>query len=121
MSFQSEADDIKNTTPCIATLLSEPPYSENLLMASSEKEIIPLSDLPPKHDSESIADKPSTSGTTNLVPAKYPSRPRRKVAVAVVVIAVVVFIIIAATLIGKYLPEYLRDAGNKCKYLDKLF
>ncbi|XP_022798194.1 cartilage intermediate layer protein 1-like [Stylophora pistillata] len=84
-------------------------------MESSEKEIIPLSDLPPKHDSESIADKPSTSGATDLVPAKFPSRPRRKVVILVVVIAVVVFVIIAATLMGKYIPEYLGNANSKSK------
>lgn len=99
-------------------MLGEPPISENLQMASSGKELIPLNDLPPKH--ESIAEKPSTAGATDLVPSKFPSRPRRKVVVVVTVVAVVVLVIIAASLIGKYIPEYLRDAENKCKYTDKL-
>lgn len=93
--------------------------SENLGMASPEKEFLPLSDIPPKH--ESIADQPSTSNSTDLVfpPAKFPSRPWRRVAVIAVVVALVFVIIVAAALIGIYIPEYLRNANSRCKYANE--
>ena len=91
--------------------------SENLGMASPEKELLPLSDIPPKH--ESIADQPSTSNPADLVPAKFPSRPWRRVAVIAVVVALVFVIIIAAALIGIYIPEYLRNANSRCKYTNE--
>ena len=77
------------------------------MMASSEKQAIPLDDILQKH--ESFAEQPSTTSTDNLVPAKFPSRPRRKVAVILIVNAVAIVVIIAAALIGKYVPEYLSD------------
>ena len=84
------------------------------MMASSVKQAIPLDDFPQKH--ESFAEHPSTTSTDNLVQAKFPTRPRRKVVVILVVIAVAIVVIIAAALIGKYVPEYLSDANNKRKY-----
>lgn len=91
--------------------------SENLGMASPEKELLPLSDIPPKH--ESIADQPSTSNSADLVAAKFPSRPRRRVAAIAAVITLVFVIIVAAALIGKYIPEYLRNAHSRCKYTNE--
>lgn len=105
-----------NTTPFKARVPRKTTMSENLGMASPEKEFLPLSDIPPKH--ESIADQPSTSNS-NLVPAKFPSRPWRRVAVIAVVVALVFVIIVAAALIGIYIPEYLRNANSRCKYTNE--
>lgn len=80
-------------------------------MASSEKQTIPLEAIPQANEGfpEQLPSK------DDLVDVKFPSRPRRKVAIIAGVIAVLVVIIVAASLIGKYVPEYLNDADNKCK------
>ena len=52
-----------------------------------------------------------------LVDVKLPSRPRRKVVIVAGVIAVLTVVIVAASLIGKYVPDYIRDANRYCKSL----
>lgn len=109
-----------NTTPFKARVPRKTTMSENLGMTSPEKEFLPLGNIPPKH--ESIADQPSTSNSTDLVfpPAnRFPSRPWRRVAVIAVVVALVFVIIVAAALIGIYIPEYLRNANSRCKYTNE--
>lgn len=79
-------------------------------MASSEKQMIPLEAIPQAN--EDIQEQPSAK---DLVDVKFPSRPRRKVVIILGVIAVLTVVIIAASLIGKYVPSYLRDANSDCK------
>ena len=81
-------------------------------MASSEKQMIPLEAIP--HEYEGIPEE--LSANENLVEVKYPSRPRRRVVIIAGVIAVLIVVIVAASLIGKYVPDYLRDNNSKCKY-----
>lgn len=47
-----------------------------------------------------------------LVDVKIPSRPRRRVVIVAGVIAVLTVVIVAASLIGKYVPDYIRDAPS---------
>lgn len=82
-------------------------------MASSEKQMIPLEDIPVTN--EDIPDIPQSS-TKDLVDVKLPSRSRRKVVIIVGVIAAIIVVAVAASLIGKYVPEYLSEANSKCKY-----
>ena len=82
-------------------------------MASSEKQMIPLEDIPVTN--EDIPDIPQSS-TKDMVDVKLPSRPRRKVVIIVGVIALIIVVAVAASLIGKYVPEYLSKANSKCKY-----
>lgn len=81
-------------------------------MASSEKEMIPLEDI-----SEQLQNtQPLLTNPTDLGDAKLPSRPRQKVVIIVGVIAVLIVVAVAASLIGKYVPEYLSEANSKCKW-----
>ena len=82
-------------------------------MASSEKQLIPLEDIPASN--EDLPDIPQSS-TKDLVNVKLPSRPRRKVVIIVGVIAVIIVVAVAASLIGKYVPDYLSEENSKCKY-----
>jgi len=79
-------------------------------MAASEKQMIPLEAIP--QTNESIQEQPSAK---DLVDVKIPSRPRRKVVIILGVIAVLIVVVIAASLIGKYVPSYLSDANSNCK------
>ena len=100
--------------PFIATVLSKPPISGDFEMASSEKQKLtfPLDVIPPKHER---TGESSTTGTVgDLVPVKFPTRPRRKVVVIIVVFAAAIVVIVAAALIGKYVPE-MSDTDKKCK------
>ena len=81
-------------------------------MASSEKQMIPLEDIPVTN--EDIPDIQQAS-TKDLVDAKLPSRPRRKVVIIAGVVAVIIVVAVAASLIGKYVPDYLSEANSKCK------
>jgi putative Ca2+/H+ antiporter (TMEM165/GDT1 family) len=81
-------------------------------MASSEKQTIPLEDIPVTD--EGIPELQSS--TTDLVDVKLPTRPRRKVVIIAGVIAVLIVVVVAASLIGKYVPEYLSEANSKCKW-----
>ena len=82
-------------------------------MASSEKQLIPLEDIPvTNEDIPDILQSP----TKDMVDVKLPSKPRRKVVIIVGVIAVIIVVAVAASLIGKYVPEYLSEANSKCKY-----
>ena len=80
-------------------------------MAASEKQMIPLEAIP--QTNADIQEQPSAA--KDLVDVKFPSRPRRKVLFILGVVAVFTVVIIAASLIGKYVPDYLRDANTKCK------
>ena len=82
-------------------------------MASSEKQMIALEDTPPTD--EGISEMQQSS-TTDLVGARFPSRPRRKVVIIAVVIAVIIVVAVAASLIGKYV-----SADSKCKWSVMLF
>lgn len=79
-------------------------------MAASEKQMIPLEAIP--QINEDIQEQASAK---DLVDVKFPSRPRRKVVVILGVIAVLTVVIIAASLIGKYVPSYLSDTNSNCK------
>jgi len=92
-------------------------------MASSEKEMIPLEDISeqlqstqPLLTNEGKPDMQQSTSPTDLGDAKLPSRPRRKVVIIVGVIAVLIVVAVAASLIGKYVPEYLSEANSKCKW-----
>jgi len=52
-----------------------------------------------------------------LMDTKFPSTPRRRVVIVAGVIAVLTVVIVAASLIGKYVPDYIRDANSYCKSL----
>lgn len=80
-------------------------------MASSEKQMIPLEAI--SQADEGVPEP--LPAKNNLVDVKFPSRPRRKVVIIAGVISVLVVIIVAGSLIGKYVPDYLRDANNQCK------
>ena len=75
--------------------------------------MIPLEDIPATN--EDLPDI-QQSTTKDMVDVKLPSRPRRKVVIIVGVIAVIIVVAVAASLIGKYVPEYLSKANSKCKY-----
>ena len=77
-------------------------------MATSEKQMIPLEDIPVTN--EDIPDIQQSS-TKDLVDVRLPSRPRRKVVIIAVVIAVIIVVAVAASLIGKY----VSDNTSKCK------
>ncbi len=81
-------------------------------MASYEKEMIPLEAIPQVN--EGIPEQ--LPAKEELVDVKFPTRPRRKVVIIAGVIAVLIVVIVAASLIGKYVPDYLSDANSKCKY-----
>jgi len=82
-------------------------------MASSEKQMIPLEDIP--HSNEGLSSIQQSS-TEDLLDVKLPSRSlRRRVVVIAVALAVLIVIAVAACLIGKYVPEYLSKANSKCK------
>ena len=81
-------------------------------MALSEKQMIPLEDIPLTNEGLSDIQQHSTK---DFVDVKLPSRPRRKVLVIAGVVAVLIVIAVAASLIGKYVPEYLSEANSKCK------
>lgn len=72
--------------------------------------MIPLGAM--SQDSEDFREQPSPK---ELVDVKFPSRPRRKVVIIAGVIAVLIVVIVAASLIGKYVPDYLSDANSNCK------
>ena len=81
-------------------------------MAASEKQMIPLEAIP--ETNADIQEQPQEA--KDLVDVRFPSRPRRKVIIILGVIAVFTVVIIAAkSLIGKYVPDYLRDANSYCK------
>ena len=82
-------------------------------MTASEKQMIPLEAIP--ETNADIQEQPSAA--KDLLDVKFPSRPRRKVIIILGVIAVFTVVIIAASLIGKYIPDYLRDANSNCKSL----
>ena len=82
-------------------------------MASSDKQMIPLEDIPVTN--EDLPDM-QQSPTKDMVDVKLPSRPRRKVVIIVGVIAVIIVVAVAASLIGKYVPDYLSEENSKCKY-----
>ena len=84
-------------------------------MAASEKQMIPLEAIP--ETNADIQEQPSAAkDLRDLRDVKFPSRPRRKVVIILGVIAVFTVVIIAAkSLIGKYVPDYLRDANSNCK------
>lgn len=82
-------------------------------MASSEKQMIPLETKSIPQENDSIAEQHSAN---DLLDVKFPSRPRRKVVTIAGVIAVLIVVIVAASLIGKYVPDYLSDANSKCKW-----
>ena len=52
-----------------------------------------------------------------LVDVKIPSRPRRRVVNLAGVIAVLAVVIVAACLIGKCVPDYIRDTSGYGKSL----
>ena len=52
-----------------------------------------------------------------LVDTKFPSRPRRRVVIVAGVIAVLAVVIVAASLIGKCVPDYIRDTSGYGKSL----
>ena len=80
-------------------------------MTASEKQMIPLEAIP--ETNADIQEQPSAA--KDLLDVKFPSRPRRKVIIILGVIAVFTVVIIATSLIGKYVPDYLRDANSYCK------
>ena len=80
-------------------------------MAVSEKQMIPLEAIP--QTNADIQEHPSAA--KDLLDVKFPSRPRRKVLIILGVIAVFTVVIIAASLIGKYIPSYLSDANSYSK------
>ena len=80
-------------------------------MAASEKQMIPMEAIP--QTNADIQEQPSAA--KDLLDVKFPSRPRRKVIIILGVIAVFTVVIIATSLIGKYVPDYLRDANSYCK------
>ena len=80
-------------------------------MAASEKQMIPMEAIP--QTNADIQEQPSAA--KDLLDVKFPSRPRRKVVIILGVIAVFTVVIIATSLIGKYVPDYLRDANSYCK------
>ena len=82
-------------------------------MAASEKQMIPLEAIP--QTNAEIQDQPPAA--KDLVDVKFPSRPRRKVIIILGIIAVFTVVIIAASLIGKYVPDHLKDANSNCKSL----
>ena len=74
--------------------------------------MIPLEDIPVAN--EGLSDVQQFS-TKYVVDVKLPSRPRRRVVIIVGVVAVLIVVAVAASLIGKYVPEYLSEANSKCK------
>ena len=72
--------------------------------------MIPLEAIPQANE-DFLKQLPTKN---DWVDVKFPSRPRRKVAIIAGIVAVLVVIVVAASLIGKYVPEYLNDA-DKCK------
>ena len=80
-------------------------------MAFSEKQMIPLETKSIPQDYDSIAEQYSA----NVVDVKFPSRPRRKVVIIAGIIAVLIVVIVASSLIGKYVPDYLNNEDSKCK------
>jgi len=74
--------------------------------------MIPLEDIPVAY--EGLSDVQQSS-TKYVVDVKLPSRPRRRVVIIVGVVAVLIVVAVAASLIGKYVPEYLSEANSKCK------
>ena len=72
--------------------------------------MIPLEAIPQANE-----DTQEHACAKDLVDAKFPSRPRRKVVIILGVIAVLTVVIVAASLIGKYVPNYLSDANSSCK------
>ena len=81
-------------------------------MATSEKQMIPLEDTPVTN--EDVPDIQQSS-SKDLVNVQLTSRPRRKVVIIAVVIAVIIVVAVAASLIGKYVPDYLSETNSKCK------
>ena len=81
-------------------------------MASFEKKMIALEAI-----SQTSYDFQRQMPSNELVDAKFPSRPRRRIVIVAGVIAVLTVVIVAASVIGKYVPEYLRDANSYCKSL----
>ena len=79
-------------------------------MASYEKKMIPLEAM--SQVREDFQEQPSPK---ELVDVKFPSRPRRRVVVIAGVTAVLIVVIVAASLVGKYVPDYLSDANSNCK------
>ena len=75
--------------------------------------MITLEDIPASN--EDLPDIQQSS-TKDLVDVKLPSRPRRKVVIIVGVIAVIIVVAVAASLIAKYVPDYLSEENSKCKY-----
>ena len=84
-------------------------------MASSEKQMIPLEDISLRNEGKppDMGESPSPA---DLVDVKFPSRPRRKVVIIAGVIAVIIVVAVTASLIGKYVPEYLSERNSKCKW-----
>lgn len=82
-------------------------------MSSLEKLVIPLDVI--HENSKSVVESPSTTGTHDVARSKFHSRSQRKAVIIAAFIAVTIFVIIAAALIGKYVPEYLRDTKSKCE------
>lgn len=81
-------------------------------MASFEKKMIPLEAI-----SQTSDDFQRQMSSKDLVDTKFPSRPRRRVVIVAGVIAVLTVLIVAASLIGKYVPDFLRDTNSSCKSL----
>ena len=81
-------------------------------MASFEKKMIPLEAI-----SQTSYDFQGQMPSKELVDVKFPSGPRRRVVIVGGVIAVLTVAIVAASLIGKCVPDYLRDANSYCKSL----
>ena len=85
-------------------------------MASFEKKMIPLEAI-----SQTSDDFQRRLSSKDLVDAKFPTRPRRRVVIAAGIIAVLTVVIVAASLIGKYVPNFLSDANSYCKSLISCF
>jgi len=76
-------------------------------MESFEKKMIPLEAISQTNEG---FDGQMTS--KELVDTKFPSRPRRRVVIVAGVIAVLAVVIVAASLIGKCVPDYIRDTSG---------
>ena len=81
-------------------------------MASFEKKMVPFEAISQTNEG---FDGQMTS--KELVDVKIPSRPRRRVVIVAGVFAVLSVVIVAASLIGKYVPDYIRDTSSYGKSL----
>lgn len=87
-------------------------FTKRYEMASSEKQMISLENIPQPNEGILDPDIKLSTSSTDLVETTLPSR-RRKVVIIVVVIVVIIVIAVAAFLIVKYVSASKDNSKRK--------